>query len=61
MELTALLPVLPFQAILFFCVATPVPVVARTIQSAGLAISFLHKLRGMPDPMGSFLVTKYLL
>ena len=26
----------------------------------GAAISFLHKLRGMPDPMTSFLVAKFL-
>ena len=33
---------------------------ASTIHSSGSAISFLHKPRGMPDPMTSFLVAKFL-
>ena len=52
-------PVLPFQAILFFALLHQKGLAASTIQSAGSAISFMHKLQGMPDPIGSFLVAKF--
>ena len=60
LEIPAALPILPFQAVLFFASLHQKGLAASTIRSAGLAISFLHKLQGMPDTMGSFLVTKFL-
>ena len=60
LEIPAALPILPFQAVLFFASLHQKGLAASTIRSAGSAISFLHKLQGMPDTMGSFLVTKFL-
>ena len=60
LETPAALPVLPFQAIMFFASLHQKGLAASTIRSAGSAISFLHKLRGMLDPMTSFLVVKFL-
>ena len=59
LEIPAALPILPFQAVLFFASLHQKGLAASTIRSAGSAISFLHKLQGMPDMMGSFLVTKF--
>ena len=60
LETPAALPVLPFQAIMFLASLHQKGLAASTIRSSGSAISFLHKLRGMPDPMTSFLVAKFL-
>ena len=60
LQTAAALPVLPFQAIMFLASLHQKGMAASTICSSGSAISFLHKLRGMPDPMTSFLVAKFL-
>ena len=60
LEIPTALPILPFQAVLFFASLHQKGLAASTIRSAGSAISFLHKLQGMPDTMGSFLITKFL-
>ena len=60
LEIPAALPILPFQAVLFFALLHQKGLAASTIRSAGSVISFLHKLQGMPDTMGSFLVSKFL-
>ena len=54
LEILAALPILPFQAVLFFASLHQKGLAASTIRSAGSAISFLHKLQGMPDTIGSF-------
>ena len=60
LETRAALPVLPFQAIMFLASLHQKGLAASTIRLSGSAISFLHKLRGKPDPMTSFLVSKFL-
>ena len=60
LETPAALPVLPFQVIMFLASLHQKGLAASNIRSSGSAISFLHKLRGMPNPMTSFLVAKFL-
>ena len=60
LEIPATLPILPFKAIMFFASLHQRGLAASTIRSSGSAIAFLHKIRGIPDPMGSFLVAKLL-
>ena len=52
--------VLETPAALFLASLHQKGLAASTICSSGLTISFLHKLKGMPDPMTSFLVAKFL-
>ena len=60
LEIPASLPILPFQAIMVFASLHQRGLAASTIHSSGSAIAFLHKIRGMLDPMASFKVAKLL-
>ena len=57
-------PVLPISQInilLFLSYLHKKDLSLSTLRSAGSAISYLHKMRGIPDPMEAFVVKKLLL
>ena len=54
------LPVLPFHMILFLKSLHQNDLSSSTIRSSGSMMAFLHKLQGMPDPMETFIVRKFL-
>ena len=60
MDARTALPVLPFHMILFLTSLHQNDHSSSTIRSAGSTMAFLHKLQGMPDPMETFIVRKFL-
>ena len=60
MDVQSALPVLPFHMILFLTSLHQNDLSSSTIRSAGSALAFLHNLQGMPDPIETFIVRKFL-
>ena len=55
------LPIPPVNILLFLAYLHKMDLTVSTLRSAGSAISYQHKMRGIPDPMEAYVVKKLFL
>ena len=60
LQTEVVLPILPFQMLLFLTSLHQKRLAVSTIRSAGSALSFLHRMKEVPDPMDSYLLKKFV-